>query len=153
MADVGDVSWSGEGLGTDRNSFLAKVSARLQGEPAAEAAEAVFCTLSKHLSGRVVSMIRDALPRDLRDLLQPCGHHEGDPIEEHARAFDKDDFYDEVGEHLKLDPSDVRRVLSAVFAGLHSQITEAIAERVAAQLPSELRSTWDNARSGVPAPH
>ena len=59
----GEVSWSGEGMGTDRASFLAKVNARLMGEEPAEASEAVFCTLSQHLSGAVVGMIRAALPQ------------------------------------------------------------------------------------------
>jgi uncharacterized protein (DUF2267 family) len=147
----GEVSWSGEGMGTDRASFLAKVNARLMGEEPSEASEAVFCTLSQHLSGAVVGMIRAALPRDVRDLLQPCGHH--GPGEDNAQAFDKDEFYRAVGEHLGMDDNDVRRILSAVFAGLHSQLTEAIAEKVAAQLPTELRNTWIAARAGVPAPH
>ncbi|MCI0572477.1 MAG: DUF2267 domain-containing protein [Myxococcaceae bacterium] len=146
----GEVSWSGQGVGTDRTSFLAKVSARLAGEEPVEAAEAVFCTLSQHLSGGVVSLIHDALTEDVRDILKGCGHPAG---KDDARAFDKDEFYAAVAEHLNVEPADVRRILSAVFAGLHSQITESIADKVAAQLPADLRSTWEHARRGVAAPH
>jgi uncharacterized protein (DUF2267 family) len=147
----GDVSSSGLGLGTSRASFLAKVEGRLMGEPADEAAEAVFCTLSEQLSGAVVRMIQDALPEDLRDLFETCGAHAGG--KEEAAAVSKDDFYLAVAEHLGSEPEDTRRIISAVFHGLHSQITEAISEKVAAQLPSELRGTWVNARKAVAAPH
>ena len=129
----GVVSSSGLGVGTSRASFLGKVEARLMGEPADEASEAVFCSLSEHLSGGVVRMMQDALPEDLRDLFQSCSAHAHG--EENAKAGSKDDFYLAVAEHLGSEPEDTRRIISAVFHGLHSQITEAIAEKVAAQLP------------------
>jgi uncharacterized protein (DUF2267 family) len=145
----GEMSWSGEGMGTSRASFLAKVEGRLAGEPPAEAAVAVFCTLSQRISGGVVEMISQQLPEDLRQLLRPCGHHQ----EERARSFDKEDFYLAVAEHLRVEPTEVRRILHAVFAGLHSQVTEAVAEKVASQLPGELMGTWVAARKDVAAPH
>ncbi|HLL52612.1 MAG TPA: DUF2267 domain-containing protein [Myxococcaceae bacterium] len=153
MADVPileEVTWTGDGMGTTREAFFREIAVRLPTNlPRVEVADAVICTLAERLSGGVVDRILSELPESLRPLLRPYAK----PIEAQAKGFDKDEFYMAVAEHLNVDPTDVRRIISAVFSALHSQITEATSERVASQLPDELSSTWIAARHGVSAPH
>ena len=152
MADepiLEEVTWSGAGVGTTREAFFREIAVRLPIElPRAEVADAVLCTLAERLSGGLVDRILSELPESLRPLLRPYTK----PIDAPAKGFDKDDFYMAVAEHLNVDPTDVRRIISAVFSALHSQITEATSERVASQLPSELSSTWLASRHAVSAP-
>lgn len=153
MADqpiLEEVTWSGDGLGTSRRAFFREIYLRLPTNlPRVECAEAVLAALAERLSGGVVDRILSELPESLRPLLRPFAK----PIDAPARRADKDDFYLEVAEYLNVDAEDVRRIISAVFSGLHSQITEATSERVASQLPSNLASTWIAARHLVYAPH
>lgn len=153
MADepiLEEVTWSGEGVGTNRQAFFREIYLRLPTDlPRVECAEAVLGALAERLSGGVVDRILSELPESLRPLLRPFAK----PLDAPARKSDKDDFYLEVAEHLNVDPEDVRRIISAVFSGLHSQITEATSERIASQLSSSLANTWLAARHNVLAPH
>lgn len=134
-----EMSWTGEGVGTGAESFLRKVMQFLPDLPPAEVAHAVFCTLSERLSGGLVRQLEAQLTPDLRRMLSACARKSPrDP----DKSFDKDDFYAAVAEHLEVDPGDIRRILFAVFAALHSQITAAEADKVAAELPDDLSSTW-----------
>ncbi|MFP2932308.1 DUF2267 domain-containing protein [Pyxidicoccus sp. 3LG] len=142
-------SWSGLGVGTDRKSFMDKVSAQIPDYEAERAAEAVFCGLSELLSGGLVQQLREQLPNDLRDLLGVCPRHRG----EEAAKLDRDDFYLMVANHLNADPENVRLVLHGVFAALHAQILEAEARKIEGQLPKWLQGTWAAARMHVDRPY
>jgi uncharacterized protein (DUF2267 family) len=143
------MSWSGLGVGTDRESFLEKVHERVPELDAAEAAEGVFCVLSERISGGTVQRLFDQLPPDVRDLFNRCNRRK----QAKAKPGNRDDFYLSVAEHLMVDPEQVRRILFGVFGALHSQITEAESDRVASELPDSIASTWLSSRHGVPAPH
>ena len=143
-------SWSGLGTGTDRESFLEKIRENIDKIDAAEAAEAVFCVLTKRLSGGTADRLLDELPPDVRDLLSICPRRQSSA---HAPHTDKDDFYLSVAEHLLVDPEDVRRIIHAVFGALHTQIVEREAERIASELPDDIKQTLIAARHAVPAPH
>lgn len=143
-------SWSGLGTGTDRESFLEKIRENIDEIDAAEAAEAVFCVLTNRLSGGTADRLLDELPPDVRDLLSICPRRQSSA---HASHTDKDDFYLSVAEHLLVDPEDVRRIIHAVFGALHTQIVEREAERIASELPDDIKQTWIAARHAVPAPH
>ena len=150
MEHGGDVqSWSGLGVGTDRSSFLIGIETLAPGIDAAEAAEAVLCVLSARLSEGTSRRLVEQLPPDVRELFDRCGRRSADQ----ARRGDREDFYLAVAEHLMVDVEDVRRILHAVFGGLHGQITEAESERIASELPDDLSRTWVAARHNVPAPH
>lgn len=138
-----EMSWTGEGVGTGAESFLRKVMQFLPEFPPAEVSHAVFCALSERLSGGLVRQLEEQLTPDLRQMLGGCGHKS--PTDPDG-SFGKDDFYGAVAEHLNADPADARRILFAVFAALHSQITESESRKVAAELPSDLRSTWLSSR-------
>ncbi len=152
MADVPileEVTWTGDGVGTTREAFFREIAVRLPTTLSrVEVADAVLCTLAERISGSLVDRILSELPESLRPLLRPYTK----PMDAPAKGFDKDDFYMAVAEHLNVDPTDVRRIISAVFSALHSQITEATSERVASQLPFELTNTWLAARHAVAAP-
>jgi len=141
-------SWSGLGVGTDRKSFLDKVSAQLPDYEAERAAEAVFCALSERLSGGLVQQLRDQLPPDVRELLSTCHRHRGDA----PAPLDRDDFYLSVANHLNAEPENVRLVLHGVFAALHTQIVEAEAQKIEGQLPKWLQGTWAAARVQIDRP-
>ena len=143
------MSWSGLGVGTDKESFLGHIQERVPELDAAEAAEAVFCVLSERISGGTIQRLLEQLPPDVREMFDRCQRRAQDP----AKGGDRDDFYLGVAEHLLIDPEEVRRVLFAVFGAFHSQITEAESERVVSELPATLKSTWISSRHNVPAPH
>ena len=115
-----------------------------------DTAEAVFCVLTNRLSGGTADRMLDELPPDVRDLLSICPRRQSSA---HASHTDKDDFYLSVAEHLLVDPEDVRRIIHAVFGALHTQIVEREAERIASELPDDIKQTWIAARHAVPAPH
>lgn len=142
-------SWSGLGVGTDRKSFLDKVSAQIPDYEADKAAEAVFCALSEQLPGGLVRHLREQLPPDVRELMSVCHRHQG----EEAAKLDRDDFYLMVANHLNADPENVRLVLHGVFAALHTQIVEAEARKIEHQLPKWLQGTWAAARMHIDRPY
>lgn len=142
-------SWSGLGTGTDRESFLDKIRVIPELDPA-EAAEAVFCVLTQRLSSGTSERLLEELPPDVRELVSSCPRRESSV---HAQHTDRDDFYLSVAEHLLVDPEEVRRIIHAVFAALHSQIVERESERISSELPDDIKQTWIAARHGVPAPH
>lgn len=150
MNDPGmqEVSWTGAGDGTNLRTFVSIVQERLANERAIEAIPAVFEVLARRLPGGVVQRVLAQMPEEVRPLLGRSAKDERAP----AMKIDKGEFYEAVARRLNVQPTDVRRILHAVFAGLHSQITEATSERVVAELPSGLAGTWLAARGGVDVP-
>lgn len=146
-----EMSWSGLGVGTDKLAFLDVIRERVPEIDPEEAAEAVFCVLSKRISGGTLQRLLAQLPEDVRGTLGRC--HQGRDATADAESGDRDDFYLAVAEHLLIEPEEVRRVLHGVFGGLHSQITEAESERISQELPNDIASTWEGARKRVAAPH
>jgi uncharacterized protein (DUF2267 family) len=143
-----EISWTGEGTGTRREAFYGKISERLPGIPADEAAEAVIHALCERLSKGLVDRLFASLPDDLRRDLGPYMQN----AKAETAHFERDDFYLAVAEMLAVPAEDVRRVLHAVFAALHTQLTDAESERIASQLPDYLSYTWLAARRVAEAP-
>jgi uncharacterized protein (DUF2267 family) len=141
-------SWSGEGVGTSVESFLARINREIPEYPPAEAAEAVICSLCARLPGGVVQELFEQFPEGLRQLFNHCSKDRRAP----GSRFDKDDFYLDVAEHLQIEAENVRLVLHVVFASIHSQITERLAEKIASEMPPNLSGTWDAARRAADLP-
>jgi uncharacterized protein (DUF2267 family) len=148
MQDQETLSWSGLGVGTDRQSFLSKIAQQIPDYEPAKAAEAVFCALTERLPGGIVQQLFEQLSPDVRELVNHCQKRRAAPPEK----LDKDNFYLHVANHLNAEPENVRLVLYSVFAALHTQITEAESEKVASQLPDYIRGTWLASRRGVDRP-
>jgi uncharacterized protein (DUF2267 family) len=142
-------SWSGLGVGTDRQSFLRKVAEQIPDYPPEQAVEAVFCALTERLPGGIVQQLFEQLSPDVRELVGHCQKRSDAPPEK----LDRDDFYLHVANHLNAEPENVRLVLHGVFAALHTQITEAESEKVASQLPDWVKGTWANSRRGIDRPY
>jgi uncharacterized protein (DUF2267 family) len=142
-------SWSGLGVGTDRESFLSKISQQIPEYEPAQAVEAVFCALTERLPGGIVQELFEQLTPDVRELVSHCEKRR----EATAEPLDKDDFYLHVANHLNAEPENVRLVLYCVFAALHTQITEAESQKVASQLPDYVKGTWLDSRRGVDRPY
>ena len=141
-------SWSGEGVGTSAESFLAHINRELPEYPPTEAAEAVICALCERLPGGLVQELKEQFPQSLREPFQHCWKERS----ANASRFEKDDFYLDVAEHLQIDAEQVRLVLHVVFSAIHSQITERLAERIGREMPSNVLGTWDAARRGADLP-
>jgi uncharacterized protein (DUF2267 family) len=148
MQETETQSWSGLGVGTDRQSFLSKVARELPDYEPIKATEAVFCALTERLSGGIVEQIFEQLSPDMRELLGQCQKRRDAGPE----LLDKEQFYLHVASHLGAEPESVRLVLHGVFAALHEQITEAESEKVASQLPDYVKGTWLASRRGVDRP-
>jgi uncharacterized protein (DUF2267 family) len=142
-------SWSGLGVGTDRQSFLKKVSEQLPDYEPARAVEAVVCALTERLPGGIVQELFEQLSPDVRELVSRCQKR----AEEVPEKLDKDEFYLHVANHLNAEPENVRLVLHGVFAALHSQITEAESEKIASQLPDYVKGTWLDSRRVADRPY
>ena len=141
-------SWSGEGVGTSAESFLARINRELPEYPPTDAAEAVICALCERLPGGLVQELKEQFPMSLREPFQHCWKERS----ANGRKFEKDDFYLDVAEHLQVDAEQVRLVLSVVFAAIHSQITERLADRIGREMPPNVFGTWDAARRGADLP-
>jgi uncharacterized protein (DUF2267 family) len=141
-------SWSGEGVGTSVESFLAKIHQQLPEYSPTEVADAVVGALCERLPGGLVQELMEQFPAGLRELFRRCQKERSAP----ARKFDKDDFYLEIAEYLRVEPENVRLVLHVVFSALHSQITERLAEKLESEMPPNLRGTWNGARRGADLP-
>jgi uncharacterized protein (DUF2267 family) len=141
-------SWSGEGVGTSVESFLARINREVPEYPPSDAADAVMSALCVRLPGGLVQELMEQLPAGLRELFSHCQKERSAP----GQKFDKDDFYLDVAEHLRVEPESVRLVLHVVFASLHSQITEKLSEKIAREMPPNVSGTWDAARRAADLP-
>lgn len=143
-------SWTGLGTGTGREAFVAQIREDLGDElDPAEVAEAVVCVLTQRLSGGTSQRLFEGLPEDVSELVRNCPRRESSA---HAPPTDRDDFYLSVAEHLLVDPEEVRRIIHAAFAALHTQLLERESERIASELPGDIKETWIAARHNVRAP-
>ncbi|HYH99909.1 DUF2267 domain-containing protein [Hyalangium sp.] len=149
MQDQETLSWSGLGVGTDRQSFLKKVAEQLPDYEPEKAVEAVFCALTERLPGGIVQQLVEQLSPDVRELVGRCQKQRTAAPEK----LDRDDFYLHVANHLNAEPENVRLVLHGVFAALQTQITEAEFEKVSSQLPDYVKGTWRESRRGVDRPY
>lgn len=149
MQDQETLSWSGLGVGTDRQSFLRKVAEQLPDYEPEKAVEAVFCALTERLPGGIVRQLFEQLSPDVRELVGRCQKRS----DEAPVKLDRDDFYLHVANHLNAEPENVRLVLHGVFAALQTQITEAEFEKVSSQLPDYVKGTWRESRRGVDRPY
>ncbi|MBN1207253.1 MAG: DUF2267 domain-containing protein [Myxococcaceae bacterium] len=142
-------SWSGLGVGTDRESFLSKIAQQIPEYDPAAAAEAVVCALTERLPGGIVQALFEQLSPDVRELVSRCQKSR----DARPEPLDKEDFYLHVANHLNAEPENVRLVLYCVFAALHEQITEAESEKIASQLPDYVKGTWLDSRRGMERPY
>ncbi len=141
-------SWSGEGVGTSVESFLARINREVPEYPPAEAADAVMSALCERLPGGLVQEMREQFPEALRQLFQRCWKDRTAP----AQKFDKDDFYLDVAERLQIEAENVRLVLHVVFASILSQITEKLANKIDSEMPPNIAGTWEAARRAADLP-
>jgi len=147
MAELGgeEVLGTGEGVGTSKEMFFGIIRRVLPDYPAEAAGQAVLCSLAQRVSGGVAHKMVEELSEDLRPLADRCAMH----AQRDAPSWDKVEFYADVAEHLGAQAADVRRILSAVFSAIQSQITDATSTSIASQLPAELSGTWLAARRRI----
>lgn len=141
-------SWSGEGVGTSLESFLAHINREIPEYSPTEVADAVMSALCERLPGGLVQELKEQFPDGLRQLFERSWKDRSAP----ARKFDKDDFYMDIAERLQVQPENVRLVLHVFFGSLHSQITERLAEKIAAEMPPNVTGTFDAARRDADLP-
>ena len=141
-------SWSGEGVGTSMESFLARINREVPEYSPTEAADAVMSALCERLPGGLVQELKEQFPEGLRRLFERSWKDRTAP----AQKFDKDDFYLDIAERLQIEPESVRLVLHVVFGSIHSQITEKLAEKIVAEMPPNIAGTFDAARRDADLP-
>jgi uncharacterized protein (DUF2267 family) len=141
-------SWSGEGVGTSVESFLARINREIPEYPPTDAADAVMSALCARLPGGLVQEMREQFPEGIRQLFQHCWKDRSAP----GRKFNKDDFYLEIAEHLGTEPENVRLVLYVVFAAIRSQITDKLADKIDSELPANMSGTWEASHRAAELP-
>ena len=107
-----------------------------------EAISAVLCVLTLRLGKRQAEGAFKALPRPVRSMVDFCILHRG----ERARDFALEEFLRQVADHLDVTPHTARRVIRTVFTALRADLPPTEIEKVAHQLPPDIRSLW------LPAP-
>ncbi|HEX5749525.1 MAG TPA: DUF2267 domain-containing protein [Archangium sp.] len=141
-------SWSGEGVGTSVESFLAHINREVPEYSPTEVADAVMSALCERLPGGLVQELREQFPEGLRRLFERSWKERSAP----AQKFDKDDFYLDIAERLQVEPENVRLVLHVFFGSLHSQITEKLAQKIRSEMPPNIAGTFDAARRDADLP-
>ncbi len=141
-------SWSGEGVGTSVESFLAHINREVPEYSPIEVADAVMSALCERLPGGLVQEMREQLPEGMRRLFERSWKERSAP----AQKFDKDDFYLDVAERLQIEAENVRLVLHVVFASILSQITEKLANKIDREMPPNIAGTWEAARRAADLP-
>lgn len=141
-------SWSGEGVGTSVESFLAHINREVPEYSPIEVADAVMSALCERLPGGLVQEMREQFPEGLRRLFERSWKDRS----ANAQKFNKDDFYLDIAERLQIEPESVRLLLHVVFGSIHSQITEKLAVKIAAEMPPNITGTWDAARRDADLP-
>src|SRR5690349_18911435 len=103
MHNLETESWSGEGVGTSAESFLAHINREVPEYSPTEAADAVMSALCERLPGGLVQELKEQFPEGLRQLFQHSWKERSAP----AHRFDKDDFYLDIAERLQIEPENV----------------------------------------------
>ncbi|MCY1082846.1 DUF2267 domain-containing protein [Archangium lansingense] len=148
MQNLETESWSGEGVGTSMESFLARINREVPEYSPTEVADAVMSALCERLPGGLVQEMREQFPESLRRLFERNWKERSAP----AQKFEKDDFYLDIAERLQIEPENVRLVLHVVFGSIHSQITERLAEKLVAEMPPNIAGTFNAARRDADLP-
>jgi uncharacterized protein (DUF2267 family) len=114
------------------------------------AIEAVLCVLSQHAFGGEARHVLNALPKDIRPVLQRCAQHQAEP----TSRFDRNELLRRIGEHLKVSPGDAEDIASAVLMAIGARLKPEDVHAIADQLPLELRDLWAVRRAAPPVdPH
>lgn len=108
------------------------------GATAADAADAVLCTLLRRLSGGEARHLFSVLPPGIQRVVQACA----DFSREHAEVFGLAEFMGRVRAHFQSPPEDTDELVHVVFRALHSQINHKDVQHVARQLPRQLAEAW-----------
>jgi uncharacterized protein (DUF2267 family) len=103
-----------------------------------EAISAVLCVLTLRLGKRQAEVAFKALPRPVRSMVDFCILHR----DERARVFALEEFLRQVADHLDVTPHTARRVIRTVLTALRMDLPPEEIEKVAKQLPSDIRSLW-----------
>lgn len=120
------------------------------GVTAAAALEAVMCTLSQHTAGREARHVIDALPKEIRPVLDRCAEHRDRTVS----PFNRSELLHRISEHLHVSPGDAEDIASAVLMAIGSRLAPEEVHSIAERLPLELRDLWAVRRAAPPVePH
>jgi uncharacterized protein (DUF2267 family) len=109
------------------------------GVSAAAAFSAVMCAVSDRLSGGEVRDVALSLPSGIRELVERCTLHRGEP----GIVFGREGLVDRVAEHLAIEDEDAPPIIGAVFRAVKRVLPWKEVAAVASQLPSDLRELWE----------
>jgi uncharacterized protein (DUF2267 family) len=103
-----------------------------------DAARAVLCAVSLHMSRDEAYELAGTLPGELSRLLHPCVRHRRDTPD----AFDRAEFLRRIADHLLVTPEQAELIARAVFAALKHRVPPADIQEVAMHLPGDLKELW-----------
>lgn len=121
-------------------AFLVTVSrvTKLPVDEAEAAAVAVLCALEHRLFGSAPRKLEAQLPSRLRERVQGCRLHAGQP----PRKLSRGEFLHFVGDHLHKTPEESELITQGVFQALQIQLSPGETEHVIAQLPRSIARLW-----------
>lgn len=120
--------------------FLKELRARggLGRELAERAASSVMCALEQRIVGGEVDDLEAQLPSRLRELLQRCPSHAGNP----PRRFGRDEFIGMIAKDLDVEPEEAEHLARVVFQTVRERLSDGEVDDVSNQLPRDLEDLW-----------
>ena len=103
-----------------------------------EAASAVLCALSRHLTREQQAELLSSLPGELLGRLAACAMHG----EREAHAFGRETFLALIAAHMGGREQRAELVARAVFGALRHELDSDARHHAESQLPSDLRDLW-----------
>lgn len=107
----------------------------------AQAFSGVMCTFARRLSGGAVRDVMLGFPLVVRQLLEHCAAHEG----EYAEIFGRDRLIRDIGEHLRTNEDDTRRIVGEVLRSAKRVLPQQTIAEIESQLPPDLVELWRDA--------
>jgi len=124
-----------------RASFVEDIAVRAELPPHATAesiASAVMCTLTERLTSGGAHRLLSALPASIRPLFARCLEHRGGPV----RRFGRAEMLERIADHLGVTSLHAEELCQAVLAAVRLRVSAEVADRIAAQLPEDLKELW-----------
>jgi len=132
---------AGQELGEQARSFLTDISQSGKLPPGVtpgHAAAIVLSTFARRVTAGEAQHLREALPEELRGLLDSDAMHASQPPE----RFDRDQFVRRVSSYLGIKSAAAEHVAHAVFDALKHILPAREANAAASQLPADLKTLW-----------
>jgi uncharacterized protein (DUF2267 family) len=137
---AGSIDFHGK-PGEERRAFVRDVASRTPLPPQVTsevATAAVMCAITERLTRGGVHLLVHALPEPIRELFRACGEHRSNP----PTPLHRPELLDRIAEHLGVTPAHAEGIARAVLSAVRERLPANVDNKVAAQLPRDIKNLW-----------